>query len=95
MSLPNYATEQEMNINNINRVYRQVESRLETIVERLLRSRMNDKENVLDSMQGMIERIFITSAMRIAGNNITQAARLLGINRNTLSKKLKEMREEV
>ncbi len=87
--------EQGINISDINRVYRQVENKLETIVERLLRSKMNDNENVLESMQGMIERIFIASAMRIADNNITQAARLLGINRNTLSKKLKEMRQEV
>lgn len=88
-------TEQEIKLDDINLVYRQVESKLETIVERLLRSKMNDKENVLESMQGMIERIFITSAMRIADNNITQAARLLGINRNTLSKKLRQIREEI
>jgi DNA-binding protein Fis len=45
-------------------------------------------------VQAMMEKIFITSAMKISGNNISQASKLLGINRNTLSKKLKEMQRE-
>jgi DNA-binding protein Fis len=40
----------------------------------------------------MMERIFIAAAMRIAGDNVSRASRLLGINRNTLAKKLKEMK---
>ena len=78
----------------INRLYRQVEGKLESIVEKLLLSKVNDKDNILQSVQTMMERIFITTAMKIAENNISQASRLLGINRNTLSKKLREMDRE-
>jgi len=45
-------------------------------------------------VQAMMEKIFIASAMKISDNNISQASKLLGINRNTLSKKLKEMQRE-
>jgi DNA-binding protein Fis len=83
--------EQNITAADINRLYKQVEGKLETIVERLLISKMNDDDNVLQSVQTMMERVFITSAMKIANSNISQAAKLLGINRNTLSKKLKEL----
>jgi DNA-binding protein Fis len=87
--------EQTATVSDINRLYKQVEGKLEVIVERLLTSKVNENDNVLQNMQTMMERIFIASAMKIANNNISQAARLLGINRNTLSKKLKEMREAI
>lgn len=77
------------------RLYRQVEGKLEAIVEKLLASKTNESDNILQNMHIMIERIFIASAMKIANNNVSQASRLLGINRNTLSKKLKEIREEI
>lgn len=79
---------------DINRVYKQVEGKLETIVEKLLTSKVNESDNILQSMQTMIERIFIASAMKISHNNVSQASRLLGINRNTLAKKLKETRDD-
>ncbi len=82
--------EQTISTADINRLYKQVEGKLETIVERLLISKMNDDDNVLQSVQTMMERVFITSAMKIANDNVSQASKLLGINRNTLSKKLKE-----
>jgi len=78
---------------DINRLYKQVEGKLESIVEKLLVSKMNDNDNILQSVQTMMERIFITTAMKMADNNVSQASKLLGINRNTLSKKLKEMKE--
>ncbi len=83
--------EQGINSGDINRLYKQVEGKLESIVERLLISKMNDNDNILQSVQVMMEKIFIASAMKISENNISQASKLLGINRNTLSKKLKEM----
>jgi DNA-binding protein Fis len=83
--------EQTTSTPDMNRLYKQVEGKLETIVERLLISKMNEDDNVLQSVQTMMERVFITSAMKIANNNICQASKLLGINRNTLSKKLKEL----
>ncbi len=82
--------DQTISTADINRLYKQVEGKLETIVERLLISKINDDDNVLQSVQTMMERVFITSAMKIANDNICQASKLLGINRNTLSKKLKE-----
>lgn len=83
--------DQGINSGDINRLYKQVEGKLESIVEKLLISKMNDNDNILQSVQAMMEKIFITSAMKISANNISQASKLLGINRNTLSKKLKEM----
>jgi DNA-binding protein Fis len=80
-----------INSGDINRLYRQVEGKLESIVDKLLISKMNDNDNILQSVQAMMEKIFIASAMKISDNNISQASKLLGINRNTLSKKLKEM----
>lgn len=72
-------------------LYKQIELRLESIVEKLLLSKVDENDNILASMQGVMERIFVASAMRIAQGNISRAARLLGINRNTLSKKLKSI----
>jgi DNA-binding protein Fis len=83
--------EQGINSGDINRLYKQVEGKIESIAEKLLISKMNDNDNILQSVQAMMEKIFITSAMKISANNISQASKLLGINRNTLSKKLKEM----
>jgi DNA-binding protein Fis len=76
---------------DVAKLYRQTEGKLEAIVEKLLVSKINESENILDSMQRMMEKIFIDSAMRIANQNVSQAARLLGMNRNTLAKKLKEI----
>ena len=80
-----------INAGDINKLYKQVEGKLESIVDKLLISKMNDKDNILQSVQTMMEKIFIASAMKISDNNISQASKLLGINRNTLSKKLKEI----
>jgi DNA-binding protein Fis len=76
---------------DITKLYRQIESKLEAIADRLLRSKMHDNDNILQNVQFIIERIFIAEAMKIAQSNISQASKLLGINRNTLSKKLKEI----
>jgi DNA-binding protein Fis len=85
--------EQGTNSGDIGKLYKQVEGKIETIVEKLLISKMNDNDNVLQNVQAMMEKIFIASAMKISANNVSQASKLLGINRNTLSKKLKEMRQ--
>lgn len=80
-----------INTADINKLYKQVEGKLESIVDKLLISKMNENDNILQSVQAMMEKIFIASAMKISDNNISQASKLLGINRNTLSKKLKAM----
>ena len=65
------------------------EVKIEYIAEKLLLSKANDKDNVLLEIQSIIEKVFINSAMKLSKDNISKAAKLLGINRNTLSKKLK------
>lgn len=72
-------------------IYRLVEAKLEHIVDNLLSAKNSGDDNILLDIHHTIEKIFITSAMRLKNNNVTQAAKLLGINRNTLSKKLKEL----
>jgi DNA-binding protein Fis len=86
--------DQVSNAAEFSRLYKQVEGKLETIVEKLLRSKLNENDNILLSIQTMTERIFIAEAMKITENNITRASKLLGINRNTLSKKIKDFEQD-
>lgn len=82
--------ENDNNYSDINKLYKHVEIKLEDIADKLLISKAHDKDSVLFNIQIIIEKIFINAAMKRANNNISKAAQLLGINRNTLSKKLKE-----
>jgi transcriptional regulator of acetoin/glycerol metabolism len=82
--------ENDNNFSDINKLYKHVEIKLEDIADKLLISKAHDKDSVLFNIQIIIENIFINAAMKRANNNISKAAQLLGINRNTLSKKLKE-----
>lgn len=75
---------------NISRLYKSFESQLEEFAERLLTTKINDDDNILGGVQLMIERIFIKAAMRASNNNVSRAAKLLGMSRNTLIRKLKE-----
>jgi len=43
-------------------------------------------------VSGEFEKLFIIQALRISGGNVSQAAELMGIHRNTLSKKIREHR---
>jgi DNA-binding protein Fis len=70
-------------------LYNIFEVKMEHIAKNLLLSKVNDTDNVLMEVQAIIEKIFIGSAMKLSKNNISKAAKLLGINRNTLSKKVK------
>ncbi len=83
--------EQGINAPDINKLYKQVEGKLESLVDKLLLSKIDERDNILQSVQTMMEKIFIASAMKISHNNVSQASKLLGINRNTLSKKLRDM----
>ncbi len=74
--------------NDIDDIHRLIEVKLEHVVDNLL-SVKDNAGNILSDVHETIERIFICSAMRLKNNNVTQAAKLLGINRNTLSKKLR------
>jgi DNA-binding protein Fis len=71
------------------RLLKQMEFGLEGVAEKLLRSTVGDDDNLLASMHEIMERLFIRSALRVTEGNISRAAKLLGINRNTLSKKLR------
>jgi transcriptional regulator of acetoin/glycerol metabolism len=75
---------------NVNMLYKSFESQLEDFAERLLTTKISDDDNILAGVQLMIERIFIKAAMRAANSNVSKAAKLLGMGRNTLIRKLKE-----
>jgi DNA-binding protein Fis len=75
---------------DIGKLYKTFESRLEPFAERLLISRVSDDDDILAGVQSMIERIFIRAAMKLSNNNVSRAAKLLGMSRNTLNRKLKE-----
>lgn len=78
--------------NDNTELYNIFEVKMEHIAKNLLLSKVNDKDKVLMEIQAIIEKVFIGSAMKLSKNNVSKAAKLLGINRNTLSKKLKETR---
>lgn len=71
------------------RLLKQMEFGLEGVAEKLLLSTVGGADNLLASMNEIMERLFIRSALRVTEGNISRAAKLLGINRNTLSKKLR------
>ena len=74
---------------DINRLYRSFESQLETLAERLFSTKISDDDNILAGVQLSIERVFIKVAMKAVNSNVSKAARLLGMSRNTLMRKLK------
>ncbi len=81
---------ENLKTSHISRLYKSFESQLEEFAERLLTTKINDDDNILGGVQLMIERIFIKAAMRASKNNVSKAAKLLGMSRNTLIRKLKE-----
>ncbi len=74
---------------NINKLYKSFESQLEGFAETMLKTKINDDDNVLGAVQAMIERIFIRAAMKLSNSNVSRAAKLVGMSRNTLIRKLK------
>lgn len=81
------------NINNKiekSRLYNSFAVKLDDIASSLLLTDPDGKENILLCVQNYVEKIFIKNAMEISNNNISKASKLLGINRNTLSKKLRK-----
>ncbi len=74
---------------NVNRLYKSFESQLEDFAEKLVTTKISDDDNILASVQLTIERIFIKAALRVANNNVSRAAKLLGMSRNTLMRKMK------
>ncbi len=79
---------------DISNLYKNLEVITDTIVDKLLLSKTDNNDNILLNIQTIIEKVFINAAMRVAKNNVSKAAKLLGMNRNTLSKKLKELKNK-
>jgi DNA-binding protein Fis len=65
------------------------ESQLEIFAQTTLSTKVNDDDNVFAEVQIVIERVFIKTAMKLANENVSKAAKLLGMSRNTLMRKLK------
>ena len=68
---------------------------LEEIIERKLIEcvrglRPHGKANLYELMLGLVEKPLLRAVMRETAGNQLRAARILGINRNTLRKKLTE-----
>ncbi|HOW55424.1 MAG TPA: helix-turn-helix domain-containing protein [Syntrophorhabdaceae bacterium] len=76
--------------NNNEHLYSLFDIKLDNIAEKILLSKVNDEDDILSKISSHIEGVFIQTALKITGNNISRAAKLLGINRNTLSRKVKE-----
>lgn len=77
--------------NDIDKLYSVLDVKLDSIAEKILLSKLNEHDDVLNKISSHIEQSFIQAALKITGDNISRAAKLLGINRNTLSKKVKEL----
>ncbi len=74
---------------NTSKLYRSFESQLEELAEKLVINKLSDDDNIIAAVQASIEKIFIKTAMRLAKSNVSKAAKLLGMSRNTLIRKLK------
>ena len=55
-----------------------------SIVEQAIRHLEHEKQFDLDGMLRMWEKGYIEAALRLAKGNVSQAAKMLGINRTTL-----------
>jgi two-component system nitrogen regulation response regulator GlnG len=72
-----------------------VDATLEDIIERKLIDcvrglRLHASANLYDLMVGLVEKPLLRAVLRETGGNQVRAAQILGINRNTLRKKLTE-----
>ena len=72
-----------------------IDATLEEIIERKLLEcvrglREHTSANLYDLMVGLVEKPLLRAVLRETGGNQVRAAHILGINRNTLRKKLTE-----
>ncbi|RMA92501.1 sigma-54-dependent transcriptional regulator [Hydrogenothermus marinus] len=52
---------------------------------------LNKSENVYNNIVNKVEKLLIEEALNLTNNNISKASKLLGIHRNTIHKKIKEL----
>jgi DNA-binding protein Fis len=82
-----YVTTMDWKGRDNNILYHNIELKLDDIASKLLLS--NDNNHlVLSEVQQIVESVFIGAALEITDNNLSRAAKMLGINRNTLSRKV-------
>ncbi len=74
---------------HIKDLYSLLDLKLDNIAEKILLSKIDDSDQVYSKILAHVENVFIQAALKITDNNISRAAKLLGMNRNTLSKKLR------
>ncbi len=74
---------------HIKDLYSLLDLKLDSIAEKILLSKIDDGDQVYSKILAHVENVFIQAALKITDNNISRAAKLLGMNRNTLSKKLR------
>jgi len=55
---------------------------------------IQDQDNILETLEPEFERILIETALEHTGRRKIEAARLLGWGRNTLTRKLKDLKIE-
>ena len=62
-----------------------IKNMLEQVVEEVV-----GKGLYWPEVSGEFEKLFIIQALRMSGGNVSRAAELMGVHRNTLSKKIRE-----
>lgn len=67
----------------------QMRLRLEALIDEML-----DGHIRLDEALGEFERVYIQKALNRNGEHLSQTARVLGIHRNTLSKRVADYQKE-
>ncbi len=70
-----------------------VKEALSEIIQRyfLLHSSTNPSSGLYDKVVNEVEKVLITETLKFTNNNQVKAASILGINRNTLRKKLQNL----
>jgi len=86
LMIPDIQEEQTAQEMNHDQLVDRLKQKIETIIPDILRlSNRDTHDNIIE----MVEDILVRAALHECGNNQVQAARILGISRNTLRQRLK------
>jgi two-component system nitrogen regulation response regulator GlnG len=58
----------------------------------ILKEFNSDSENISEKINNVYESILIKSALKLSGGNKTEAAKILGWGRNTITNKMKSIK---